>query len=90
MPRAGLGIRSFLESDLAHSRSFLVSDLSDLLTWLIKKEGMSELLVIKKKTKNVPKNMILVKCFRANRSFFVSERANERMPNPGRKTKKGK
>ena len=30
---------------IAHGRSFLVSDLSDLLTSLIKKEGMSESLI---------------------------------------------
>ena len=39
-------------------RSFLVSALSDSLTLLIKKGGMSELLV-KKRTKNIPKNTIL-------------------------------
>ena len=46
----------------------------DLLTLLIKKEGMSEsLFFIKKKLlKNIAKNTILVKFFRANRLFFVS------------------
>ena len=43
------------------NRSFLVSDLSDSLTSLIKKEGTSKWLVFKKLAKNVQKNMILVK-----------------------------
>ena len=43
------------------NRSFLVSDLSDSLTSLIKKEGTSKWLVFKKLSKNVQKNMILVK-----------------------------
>ena len=83
-------VRSFLVNDLsdllmvAHfwwatwaicsHHSFLVSHPIVLLTYLIKKEGMSKSLV----KKNVPKNTILVKFFWANWSFFVSERANER------------
>ena len=43
---------------IAHGLSFLVSNLSDSLSSLIKKEGMRKSLV-KKKEKNVPKNLIL-------------------------------
>ena len=41
---------------ITHGRSLMVSDLSDLLTLLIKKEGMSESVIKQKHTKNVPKN----------------------------------
>ena len=57
--------------------SFMVSDLSDSLTSLIKKKEMGRIAFLKKLTKHVPKNTILVKFFWANRSFFVSKRANE-------------
>ena len=56
-------------------RSFLVSDLSESLTSLIKKEGMSELLVFKQKTY---KKYDFSHIFWANCSFFVSKRVNER------------
>ena len=46
----------------------------DLLIWLIKKEWMSNL------KQKVEKNTISVKFFKANCSFFVSERANEQFP----------
>ena len=62
-----------------HSRPFVVSDLSDLLTLLFKNEGMSESLVLKKTLqkliKNKHRNTILLKHFWANCSFFVRERA---------------
>ena len=75
-------IHSLLVSHLSwtiHSHcSFLVSDLSDLLTSLIKKEGMSEWLILKNLKKNIPKNMILFQLFWENCSFLVSQRANDR------------
>ena len=62
-----------------HSRPFVVSDLSDLLTLLFKNEGMNESLVLKKTLqkliKNEHRNTILLKHFWANCSFFVRERA---------------
>ena len=62
-------------------RLFLVSDLSDSLTSLIKKEGMSKSLIFsktyKKMLKSLPKNMILVKNFQRIARFFVRERVNE-------------
>ena len=65
--------------EIRSHRSFLVSDLSNLLTSLIKNEGLSESLVYKKKcTKNVPKNMILVKKNLSESLVFVIKRANER------------
>ena len=63
--------------------SFLVSDLSDLLTSLIfserpkKREWMNSLFLFKKRTKIVPKNTILVKFVWANCLFFVIKAANE-------------
>ena len=62
-------IRSFWWGTWAiHSHlSFWVSDLSNLLTSLIKKLQ-----------KNIQKNMILVKLFWANHSFFVIERPKMR------------
>ena len=63
--------RSFLVNDLSewlHGCSFLVSDLSDSLTSLIKKREWA-LVCFFKRIKSVPKNMVLVKTFFANRSF---------------------
>ena len=56
---------------IAHGHSFLVSNLSDSLTYLIKKEGMSESLVFLNKKTYIKrtKNMILVKKIWVNRSF---------------------
>ena len=50
-------------------RLFLVSDLSDSLTSLIKIEGMSESLGIFLSVQKRTKNTIFIKFFRANRSF---------------------
>ena len=63
--------RSFLVNDLSeslHGCSFLVSDQSDSLTSLFKKREWA-LVCFFKRTKSVPKNMVLVKTFFANRSF---------------------
>ena len=61
----------------AHSRSFVMSGLSDSLTSLFKKEGMSESLRIFKLTKKCTKNMILFNFF-SKSLVFVSKRAIER------------
>ena len=56
------------------------TDLTDWLTSLIKKEGISKSLAflnLQKTYKKHIKNMILVIFFWANRLFFVSKRANE-------------
>ena len=61
-------------------RSFLVSDLSDLLTSVIKKEGMSKLLVFFfLRTKNIPKNTILVKCFERIAHLLIYHERPERI-----------
>ena len=58
--------------------SFLVSDLSDPLTSLIKKEGMSESLGFFKRTKNLTKNTIFVKFFlRIPRILWVKEQMSD-------------
>ena len=59
----------------SHSRSFVMSDLSNSLTSLFKNEGMSELLTIFKLPKKCTKNMILFKFFLVNCLFlWVKER----------------
>ena len=60
-------------------RSFLVSDLSDSLTSLTKKEGMSKLLIFLtnlayiKHTKKIRFQIFLANIFWANRSFVLSD-----------------
>ena len=67
---------------ISSPRSFLVSDLSDSFTPLIKKEGLSKSLAFfktyKKMSKKRTKKYDFSQNIWANGSFFVSERANER------------
>ena len=68
----------------SHSRSFVMSDLSNSLTSLFKNEGMSELLTIFKLPKKCTKNMILFKFFLVNCLFLW---VKERFSNLLKKTK---